>query len=63
MSLTPGNRGASEASFEHLVYLDDDELIDKGWLEAFAGAFRWPFTPIVLSVLLNHCSSKCLPNG
>ena len=30
------NRGASEASFEHLVYLDDDELIDKGWLEAYA---------------------------
>ena len=31
------NRGASEASFEHLVYLDDDELVDKGWLEAYAG--------------------------
>ena len=30
------NRGASEAFFEHLVYLDDDELIDKGWLEAYA---------------------------
>ena len=30
------NRGASEASFEHLVYLDDDELVDKGWLEAYA---------------------------
>jgi len=30
------NRGASEASFEHLVYLDDDELVDEGWLEAYA---------------------------
>lgn len=30
------NRGASEAAFEHLAYFDDDELVDKGWLEAYA---------------------------
>jgi glycosyltransferase involved in cell wall biosynthesis len=29
------NRGASEASFEHLVYFDDDELVDEGWLESY----------------------------
>jgi GT2 family glycosyltransferase len=29
------NRGASEAAFEHLIYFDDDELVDAGWLEAY----------------------------
>ncbi|AMN43636.1 glycosyl transferase family protein [Rhodoplanes sp. Z2-YC6860] len=30
------NRGASEAAFEHLIYFDDDELVDTSWLEAYA---------------------------
>lgn len=28
------NRGLREAGFEHLIYLDDDMLIDPGWLKA-----------------------------
>ena len=59
---TPEIAVLSEASFEHLVYLDDDELVDKaGWKHMLR--YKLPSTPIVLSVLLNHCSSKCLPNG
>ena len=56
------NRGASEASFEHLVYLDDDDWSMKvGWKRLLLYKLR--FDPIVLSVLLNLGSNRCLPNG
>jgi glycosyltransferase involved in cell wall biosynthesis len=29
------NRGASEAAFDHLIYFDDDMIVDEGWLEAY----------------------------
>jgi glycosyltransferase involved in cell wall biosynthesis len=29
------NRGASEAAFNHLIYFDDDMIVDEGWLEAY----------------------------
>lgn len=32
------NRGLREAHFEHLIYLDDDMLIDPGWLLSYAEA-------------------------
>jgi glycosyltransferase involved in cell wall biosynthesis len=32
------NRGIREASFEYLVYLDDDMLVDLGWLEGYVEA-------------------------
>ena len=32
------NRAILEASHEHLVFLDDDMLVDPGWLEAYAKA-------------------------
>jgi len=31
------NRGLREARYEHLIYLDDDMLVDPGWLVAYAG--------------------------
>lgn len=34
------NRGWREASFSHLVYLDDDMLVDPGWLESYVQAQR-----------------------
>ena len=30
------NRGIAEARFDHLVYLDDDMIVDGGWLHAYA---------------------------
>jgi glycosyltransferase involved in cell wall biosynthesis len=30
------NRGVAEAAFEHLVFLDDDMVVDAGWLEGYA---------------------------
>jgi len=32
------NRGIQEGSFGHLVYLDDDMLVDPGWLEGYVEA-------------------------
>lgn len=34
------NRGIQEASFEHLVYLDDDMLVDADWLEGYVEAWE-----------------------
>jgi len=37
------NRAVSEVRGEYLVWTDDDVLVDEGWLEAYARAFRrWP---------------------
>jgi glycosyltransferase involved in cell wall biosynthesis len=30
------NRGIEEAAFDHLVYLDDDMVVDPGWLEGYS---------------------------
>ncbi len=30
------NRGAKDAAFDHLVFLDDDVIVDEKWLEAYA---------------------------
>lgn len=34
------NRALSEAQFEHLVYLDDDMVVDEGWLLGYLEVYR-----------------------
>lgn len=34
------NRGIEEAQFEHLIFLDDDMLVDAGWLEGYVEAIE-----------------------
>lgn len=37
------NRGVAEAGGDHVVWTDDDVLVDEGWLAAYCAAFRrWP---------------------
>jgi len=37
------NRAVAEATGDYLVWTDDDVLVDRGWLAAYADAFeRWP---------------------
>jgi glycosyltransferase involved in cell wall biosynthesis len=37
------NRGVAEARGRYLIWTDDDVLVDRGWLQAYADAFhRWP---------------------
>lgn len=37
------NRAVSEVEGEYILWLDDDVLVDPGWLEAYVEAFeRWP---------------------
>lgn len=37
------NRGVAESRGEHVVFTDDDVLVDEGWLAAYRAAFRrWP---------------------
>jgi glycosyltransferase involved in cell wall biosynthesis len=46
------NRGASEARHSIIAYVDDDVVVDPGWLHGIAGGFRTPEASMVTGLVL-----------
>jgi glycosyltransferase involved in cell wall biosynthesis len=60
------NLALDAATGESIVYLDDDNLMDPGWLQAVAWAFdRWPACQVLYGarVLEDHQSASGVPSG